>query len=79
MCDSKVHNILTDSSDLNPRFYLREFDHINRVPALLPLFGFLITVGKLQQAVSNQSDDILTHVAFISMFLCLTFGSSVPL
>lgn len=69
-----------DSSDLDPRFYLREFDHVNRVPALLPLFGFLITVGKIQEAVSNQSEDILTHVAFIWQYVvCLTLCSSVPL
>lgn len=45
-----------DSSDLDSRFYLREFDHVTRVPALLPLFGFLITVGKIKEAVSNQCE-----------------------
>ena len=33
-----------DMFDLDPTFYLREFDHVNGVPPLLPLFGFLITV-----------------------------------
>lgn len=33
--------------------YLGEFDHVNRVSALLPLFGFLITVGKIQAAVGS--------------------------
>lgn len=38
--------------DCGQMLYLGEFDHVNRGPALLPLFGFLITVNKIQTAVS---------------------------
>lgn len=34
------------------KFYLGEFDHISRVPALFPFFGFLIPVQKMQDALN---------------------------
>lgn len=35
------------------RFYLGELHHVGRVPPFLPLFGFWITVIKVQAAVSD--------------------------
>lgn len=33
---------------LGGEVYLGEFDHVNWVPAILPLFGFLISMYKTQ-------------------------------
>lgn len=44
------------------KFYLGEFDHIGRVPALFPFFGFLIPVWKMQGVsciMSFKYEDIL--------------------
>lgn len=46
-----AHIIMQKDVDqsVTPGVYLGEFDHVSGVPALLPLFGFYITVGKTQE------------------------------
>ena len=50
--ENEVENTNTRALFWN-ELYLGEFDHVNRVFALLPLFGFLITTNRIQASVSN--------------------------